>query len=37
MWFWVTIFVLCLAVGLIVELWAGWAVGAILDKLDGPL
>ena len=30
MWFWLTIIVLCVVVGLAVEMWAGHLVGAIM-------
>lgn len=37
MWFWIALAIFILAVAVLAELWAGWIVGKILDRMDGPL
>jgi len=36
MWFWITVLLVVFG-AVLVELWAGWFVGSIMKKMDGPL
>jgi hypothetical protein len=36
-WVWLAIGLLVIIVAVLAEIWAGYVVGLIMDKLDGPL